>query len=166
MIDDINIRVRELYDETILKPELGECALRQRLVRGLERVLDQVKLPKEAILEQSTNLMLDSEMRNREIDYGSIHLAASGLGSKGVVVRLAGALGIENIKTYGDLVGYVNRERSESPRLYRRKSGRIRHIFWNGGIGDTTHAVLYAHLNSLGIKLFPDGYTPKELGKK
>jgi len=139
-------RIFELYDEQVLRSEIGTGNLRDKLLQGLERVIEKVeKMP-----------FKYTPILDRKIDYAALSKISREWGYN-VSTRLEGHLKMEGMRTYRDLVERV------SQKGYTWEQGR--RTLWIRNIGMTSERVLYMHLNSLGIKLFGDDYTPEELSE-
>lgn len=159
MSDEVLTKIRDMYYQNVLIPEVSQENLRQRLLDGLERVLREVQLKPGAMPPEK--LVLD-----RKIDYEAIRKIAEEDGHKGVATRIITELRGRsiNINTYQDLVDFVRTHKVRTIhgiRVIDFKSERK----YVSGAGTISHVVLYKHLHSLGIELFYNGYRPKELGK-
>ena len=101
---------------------------------------------------------------DRQIDYGTLSQIANeispnnGLGSK-LQTAIKYKTQLRN-PTYRDLIKSTTDEKSLATR------DGLRDVFEIDGIGSKGILALYIHLNSIGIQLFPKGYTSIELDPK
>ena len=154
-------KITELYDKRVLTPELGQADVKQKLLLGLERVLKEVDVSTQSTDFQA-QLVLD-----RDIDYQSIFRTAIELGHSHCATRLRTEFRNGDIRTYRDIVDSAKDYIKKREHIPKSRGVRLLHFRKGGIVGIYINSlqVLYSHLNSLGIQLFPDGYTPRELGK-
>ncbi len=147
-------RILNLY-YSFLTPEFGNSPFKERLMKGLEQILDQITLQKN----------INKELLDKNIDFPAIAKIAEkhGVNPK-EVARIRNSFSGALIQTYKDLVNEVNMGYGSSfPNNENRVEG-IR-IIPGRGFGPITCRVIYTHLNDLGINVLIPGYTDEELYK-
>jgi len=161
MVDEIKKQIKELYNERVLTPYLGEGKLKQKLLSGLEEILDGIEIPSKTILNKSS---LDFNLDDK-IDYFSMYRIAKERGiGYGRNVRVIKS-GLENakIETYRDLIEYTKDKIQKRHGDIRKRNDGIRDPFNSRGFGSIALSILYNHLNCKNIRLFDDKYTPWEI---
>ena len=154
---DIIDRVKKMYDERVITPEIGSGKLRQTLLDGLESVLREVQ-------DQLPPTQLPNEVLDRKIDYQAIFKLEKENGYKYRASRLRNGLKYSlNVKTYRDLVNHAKDKLKTGGRAVKINGVRV--LGFGRYVSFKSTILLYQHLNSLGINLFEDGYTRQELGK-
>ena len=99
---------------------------------------------------------------NKKINYNALHHLLKKRGYEGVNLKRMSSR-IDNffkkfgINTYGDAV-----DKYSNCKIYSYEKN-FRGIF-SMDVGPKILSPIYLHFNSLGIKLFPNDYTPEELG--
>jgi hypothetical protein len=129
-----------IFDAETLTPKVSDPRVREIVLGGLESALRKAMGREKGILD-------------RKIDYDAIRETEKRIPSdrnySGSAARLTKAFAENKIHTYRDLTDYVQ---ASGERDVAMK-----------GIGPATKGCLYAHLHSIGIRLFGTSYTPKEL---
>ena len=145
-------RVIEIYDRDVLTSEVGETALKERLLGGLEDAIRRVNP------HFISSKDFDGDILDREINYELLADIDRRVPGQTVVKRLRKRLEEAGIKTYRDLVRHVraNVDCIIEDEYTCRDVGIE-------GVGPKSCGCLYAHLHALGIKLFGTEYTSDEL---
>jgi hypothetical protein len=133
-------RAVAIFNTETLIPKGYDRRQREELNGGLESALRKAMGREKGVLD-------------RKIDYDAIRETEKSIPSdrnySGSAARLMKAFTENNIHTYRDLTDYVQ---ASGERDVAMK-----------GIGPATKGCLYAHLHSIGIRLFGTSYTPNEL---
>ncbi len=145
-------RILYIYDNS-LTPEFGNSPFKERLMKGLEQILEQITLQKN----------ISKELLDKDIDFPAIAKIAEkhGVNPK-EVVRIRNSFSGALIQTYKDLIDDINMGYESLNNENRVKGVRI---IPGRGFGPVTCRVLYTHLNDLGINMLIPAYTDEELYK-